>query len=63
MSAIVNDHLSEASQVTLQAGQRISMKILNADGTVAQVVFDDNVPAGQIFTGVATYTGHMVVAS
>jgi len=62
MSEMFLDHISEDAPVSLQAGQRIVMKVVNADGTVAQVVFDDAVPMGEIFSGIVAYTGHLVSA-
>lgn len=39
------------------SGQRIVIKVLNADGTVAQSLCDDAVPSGKAFTGSVMYSG------
>jgi len=43
--------------VTVEAGERISFRILNADGSVKTEVTDKTVPAGKKFDGVFSYSG------
>ena len=62
MSEMFLDHISENAKVNLTAGQRIVMKVVNPDGTIAQVLFDDAVPRNEVFSGVVVYSGHLVGA-
>ena len=48
---------NESMYVTVEAGERISFRILNADGSVKTEVTDKTVPAGKKFDGVFSYSG------
>lgn len=41
--------------ISLAAGEQISIRILNADGSVKTIVVQDSVPAGKTATGNTTY--------
>lgn len=55
MANIVPTKAFASSVVTLTGGQSLRGLIINPDGTVAQVLFDDICPLGQSFTGQLNY--------
>lgn len=57
MADMVANQASKSAAKTLLTGERISIRILNSDGTEKEVVFDEAVPAGKTFTGTLQFGG------
>lgn len=54
---IVPNRVGNQVDVTVNAGQKVRMRILNADGSEASVLRVDVVPAGKTLTGYVYYRG------
>ena len=57
MAEIITSTVSRGVTISVAAGERISIRILNADGSPKTEVLDDNVPSGKQFDGMVDYNG------
>lgn len=54
---LVPNIMAKTAAFTASAGSTIVVQVLNPDGSVAETISEDTVPAGQQFTGSANYWG------
>lgn len=57
------DSVAEFVDLTMAAGQIVLIEILNADGSVAETLSNDVVPAGFSFEGCFAYSGKLSPAA
>jgi hypothetical protein len=57
MGLIVATAVGRGFPLQLTAGQRIEIRVLDAEGVVVQAVCDDTVPPGKSFSGTVSYGG------
>lgn len=60
MGLIVATAVGRGFPLQLTPGQRIEIKILDAEGSVVQSICDDAVPPGKSFTGTVSYGGTLI---
>lgn len=57
MTPMIPNHVSGTSALTILSGQRLQIRILNADGTVSSIACDAECLSGFTFTGNVSYFG------
>lgn len=57
MADMTVDKVLRMENVTVLAGERLRVQVLNSDGSEKTLVCDDTVPTGKTFSGVAGYNG------